>query len=133
ARTASGARVAQSVVAAAKVHGAFQTRLVDILAGFAGEQHRDPRGAALLLLIKFEAGKAVAGDGSACQFVLSMPEEVFRVWALWKLGLNFYAAPAAKDVAWGAVEATWPKARGQVQRPEAGQQFPSLYAFGYFA
>jgi hypothetical protein len=71
-------QVADAIVAAGSIRGRLQKRLVDILAGFAGPAHANPRSAALVLLLKLEAGRAIAGDASACQFALPLPEQIFR-------------------------------------------------------
>jgi hypothetical protein len=124
--------VADAICAAAAVEGPFRGRLVDILAGFGPEKDCNTRGAALLLLVKFEAGKAIAGDASACQFALSLPEQIFRIWALWKIGISYYDAPATDDPAWEIVEAEWPAVRERVRRAVQHGHFPSFFAFAYF-
>ena len=72
----------------------------------------------LLLLVKYEVAKVIAGDGAACQFALFLPEQIFRTWAYWTLSLNYYAAPEGREDVWEAVERAWPSSRGQVRRPD---------------
>ncbi|WP_433935292.1 hypothetical protein AB3662_11350 [Sorangium cellulosum] len=105
-------------------------RIVDTLAGFRGDDP-DPRTAALLLLLKLEAARAIAGDALACMSVLALPEQIFRVWALWALKLDYYRAPDGADETWQRAEAAWP--HGTLTRTTPGDQFASFEAFAYFA
>ena len=88
---------------------------------------------ATLLLAKYDAGTSIAGDASACQFALSLPEQIYRIWAWWKLGLNYYHAPSTESDIWDVVEHEWPTALGEVQRAQPDSQFPSFFAFAFFA
>jgi hypothetical protein len=124
--------VANAVSKASSASGPVRS-FVDVLAGFGGEGDQNVRVAALLLLVRFEAAKTMAGDASACQFALSLPEQIFRTWALWGLGLSFYDAASEDDPAWEIVEREWPAVRRKVDRPKLHEQFPSLFAFAYFA
>jgi len=124
---------AAAISAAGSITGWFQNRLVDVLAGFAGREHQNVRGAVLLLLVKAEAGKAIAGDGSACQFVMALPEQIFRTWALWALNLNYYQAPAVDEAMWQIVEFKWLPVHGVVRRATPGNQFPNFFVFTIYA
>jgi hypothetical protein len=79
--------LAQSVAVAASVGDRYRDRVVDILAGYSPEANRNARTALLLLLIKSEASRAIISHTDACQ--LALPEQIFRVWGMWKLGLNY--------------------------------------------
>ncbi len=125
--------VATAVMTAGSVTGTFHNRLADVLAGFASDKHRNARGVALLLLLKTEAGRAIAGDASACQSVVVLPEQIFCTWALWALDLNYYYAPPLDEVAWQIVEREWPRVHGAVERAIPGQEFPSFYVFAFYA
>lgn len=106
-------------------------RVVDILAGLTGHgTPSDPKTALLLLALKAEAGRAIAGDTSACQSVLALPEQIFRVWVFWRLGVNYYDVPADYDETWQEVKKRW--RRGDPTRPQAGEQFSSFALFAYF-
>jgi hypothetical protein len=124
---------AAAIQRASGVTGRFENRLVDILAGFADRDHENVQAALLLLLARIEAGKAIAGHCSACQFVSALPEQIFCTWALWALRLNYYQAPEVDDATWQTVEAKWPRVRGTVQRAKPGMQFPSFYVFTFYA
>ena len=125
--------MAKAINSTGSVKTRLRGRLVDILAGVAGPKHREMRTCLLLLLVKYEAGKAVAGDGSACQFVLFLPEQIFRIWAFWGLGLDYYHAPTGCEDIWENVERAWPSVHGPVRRASPGRGFPSLPVFAYFA
>src|SRR5262249_40244437 len=75
--------------------------------------------------------RAIAGNTSACQAVLALPEQIFRVWAFWRLGLNYYKAPAGHDEVWEDVKRKW--RYGNPRIPQAGEEFPSFSLFAYFA
>src|SRR5262249_52936535 len=96
--------VADAISMASKVGGPFRNRVADILAGFAGPANQNLRVAALLIFARFEAGRTIAGNASACQFVLSLPEQIYRTWALWNVALNYYKAPAGEEEAWNLLE-----------------------------
>lgn len=105
-------------------------RVVDVLSGFRSGA-ADARAALLLLVLKIQAGCALAGNASACQCVLALPEQLFRIWALWALKLDFYQAPADADDTWRCAEGAWP--HGLLTRTEPGAQFGSFESFTYFA
>lgn len=125
--------VVAAIGTAGSVTGRFQSRIADVLAGFAGEQHKNVQIAALALLVQAEAGKRISGLGTACQFVLALPEQIFRIWALWALGLNYYDAPAVDEFVWKTVANEWPQVHGRLQRAAPGQEFPNFYVFTFYA
>ncbi len=125
--------IADAIDATSAVDGPFKGRIVDILAGFAGEAHRNPRAAVLLLLVKAAIGAAIAGDASACQFALALPEQVFRVWALWKLSVDYYKAPSDLAHIWELLEKRWPSTHGDLVRAVPNMPIPSFFIFAHFA
>jgi hypothetical protein len=128
------ARFADALGGCARVQGPLQQRVVDILAGLAGPgAPHNPQAAALLLWSKGEASQAIAGHASACQAALSLPEQTFRVWAFWRLGLDYYHAPDGAEEVWQAAGREWGGNDGPLRRAQAGQEFPSFAAFAYFA
>lgn len=70
-------------------------------------------------------------------FALAMvlPEQIFRVWARWRLGLDMTRVPAGRRVVWQMVEAAWDNDnRGNRLRvPAPGEPFPSFRCFALFA
>ncbi|MAD79243.1 MAG: hypothetical protein CMJ50_00150, partial [Planctomycetaceae bacterium] len=109
-------------------------RLVDALCGLRSTAKCYARAAAILLLLKHESCSAIPGHASACQAALYLPEQIFRVWAFWCLGINYYKAPENAEKIWSDAELRWPvERRGTLVRATAGKSFPSLLAFAYFA
>jgi hypothetical protein len=130
--------LAKRVGEAAGVGGNRQGRIIDILAGFAGKGvARSPKHAALLLRLKYDTARAIPGPARAVREVVELPEQLFRVWAFWRLKLNYYEAPTAQEEVWQKVEQAWPLSTGEepatICRPVPGQQFPSFKSFVYFA
>jgi hypothetical protein len=108
-------------------------RLVDILAGLKGSSDLDPRTSALLLVTQFESASSVPGDTMACLHALPLPEQIYRVWAFWALGLNYYQAPNfAEEIHLDANSAWVKRAKGDLYRPTPGEPFPSFAAFAYY-
>jgi hypothetical protein len=106
-------------------------RVVDVLGGLRpGRSVPRPRLACLLLLARIEAGNALSGDSRACQFALSLPEQIYRLWAFLRLGLNYYAAPAGHESVWATVQSRFPDV---IRRPTPGESFSSFESFSYFA
>lgn len=104
-------------------------RVVDGLAGFRSEQG-DPGTSLLLMALKIRAGKALAGNASACHCVLAVPEQIFRTWALWAIGVNFYKAPEGEEEVWRSVSESW--AQGTLAIATPGAEFPSFSSFAHF-
>jgi hypothetical protein len=108
-------------------------RLVDILAGLKDSSDPYPQVAALLLVTQFEAACSTPGDTTACLLALPLPEQIYRVWAFWALGLNFYQAPSfAEEIHLDANAAWLKRGKGDMQRPVLGKSFPSSAAFAYY-
>ncbi len=108
-------------------------RLVDVLCGLRPGAAQNPRGALLLLTAKYESSSAIAGNASALQSALPLPEQLFRVLVYWSLGINYYAAPSGMEESWSEACKNWPKTKGELVPTPAGTQFTSLVAFAYFA
>jgi hypothetical protein len=108
-------------------------RIVDYLCGFGGNATIDARTALLLVLLRLEHARLMPGPTLSCQVVLSLPEQLFRIWSLWRLGLDYYSAPENKVEMWDEVEKMWPKHLGNLERTAGGQQFRSMRSFGYFS
>jgi hypothetical protein len=121
--------VARSVCSA-KAGG--QSRIVDRLGGLAvGGCAPSPRTALLLVLCGVEAGRALTGNASAIRAVLPLPEQIYRLWAFWQLGLNYYEAQETRDEIWEIVCREWP--HGALTRPTPRQAFSSFELFSYYA
>jgi hypothetical protein len=121
--------MADSISNAEKV----SNRVVDVLAGLIPGTNVpvDGKAACLLLLLQYEIGKTIPGNTFACQLILPLPEQIFRIWAFWALGINYYHAPSDLAHIWDTVEAHWP--HDSLRRPEEGKEFSSFEAFAYFA
>ncbi|MDI1484380.1 hypothetical protein [Polyangium sp. y55x31] len=106
-------------------------RVVDFLAGCVDGTPIDPRTALLLLILRLESGRTISGDASACHAILALPEQVFRVWAMWNLGLSYYTVPQDHEDIWAEVGREWP--HETLTRPSSGGHFTSFELFAYFA
>jgi hypothetical protein len=130
-------KFANLLTSAAAVRGPFQGLGVDILAGLSGPNNCSPRHAAFLLWVKYEASRNIKGPSEACQVALNLPEQIFRIWAFWRLGLNYYEAPSDVDEIWDLVEQSWKPASATrsnaLRRAEPGTKFPTFQAFACFA
>ena len=111
-----------------------QEQVVDKLAGASGENAAYDHELALLLLERqLEAGIYQGGNTRRFQAVLPMPEQLFRVWALWALKLDYECTPPDADGIWDEVRRSVPPSVSDVQPSAEGQRFPSFYIFAYFA
>jgi len=109
-----------------------QARVVDILGGAYGARRPGAaETAALLVLLGIETGRAVSGNAMAIRIVLALPEQIFRLWALWRFSLNYYCAPVLSETTWTDVLAVWPY--DAPSRPDEGTDFPSFELFTYVA
>lgn len=116
-----------------QAQGSNELRLVDALCGLRGNSSPYPKVAVTLILLKHESCSAIPGNASACQAALFLPEQIFRVWAYWKLGVNYYATPDQSDVIWNDASAHWrADRRGPLTRSALGEPFPSLLSFAFF-
>ena len=64
-----------------------------------------------------------------------MPEQIFRVWAYWRLDLNYYDAPPVDPEAYRVANTAWTTRRrdsGNLRLHEAGKAFPSFEGFAYY-
>jgi hypothetical protein len=108
-------------------------RLVDLLAGLLDPEQYHPREAALILVVQTETAKSILGHTTACQVALPLPEQIFRVWAFWALGLNYYRASTLPDDVYLDANKVWKKrGRGELLRPSLGEPFPSFPSFAYY-
>jgi len=71
----------------------------------------------------------------AFSLAMMLPEQIFRVWARWRLGLDMTYVPSGRQVVWQMVEDAWdPDGRGnRLWRPSPGEPFPSFRCFALFA
>jgi hypothetical protein len=71
----------------------------------------------------------------AFSLAMVLPEQIFRVWARWRLGLDMARVPQGRRMIWQMVEAVWDSgARGNSLRiPAPGEPFPSFRCFALFA
>jgi hypothetical protein len=121
-------------VAAFRVSASSSRRIIDLLSGVAEDDKvTDHRTALTLLLLQLECAKAARGNSDSVRRVLSMPEQVFRVWAWWRLKVNYYRTPANADPTWEAADREWSRRQeSPLTRSEEGAAFPNTMSFVHF-
>lgn len=121
--------LAESIIKAQKVN----PRIVDVLAGILDvpTECSNYKAAAALLLLQYEASRAMPGHSSACQSATALPEQIFRIWAFWALKLSFYEVPVDQDDIWEDVKRAWP--HESLEQSETGKSFFSFEVFAYFS
>lgn len=132
-KLSSLARAASAASTAASAAGS--RRIIDFLTGLAGPTAVEDHVVALtLLVLQLESAKSTRGNSDSIRKILSMPEQLFRVWAWWKLGINYYCAPNNSDATWNAADEAWSiSGSNRLVRAAPGTQFSGIVAFSYFA
>ena len=122
--------MADTIVAAQKIG----PRIVDTLAGL-GRSSGDPKSAALLIVLWLDNCRSITSNSLALSAALPLPEQIFRIWAFWMMGINYDEAPVGEQVAatWDAAKDVWPPKYGELQPPSTGKGFDSFRAFAYFS
>jgi hypothetical protein len=109
---------------------ARHNRPVDALAGCHDGEAVNPQVAVVLLLAKLRRATAIRSSTLACETLLPVPEQAFRVWAAWHVNALYNNAPAGEDEVWA-------KVRGACQfrfdPPAPGEAFGSFELFAKFA
>jgi hypothetical protein len=111
-----------------------EARVVDALVRPGPDGTYDPgrvRAGLFLLSRYFTVADHGRGDAEAFTLILPLPEQIFRCWALWRLGLRGDRVPPGHDDVWRLVAGEW--SGGSFRRPAAGGGFPSLACFAMFA
>lgn len=108
-----------------------EPRIVDFLAGLLGEQKMHSRiGTLGVLKLLLDSADSIPGNSLACQASLNLPEQIFRVWAYWKLGVNYYISFDSAEEEWDDVAREW---GGNFERPRpGGKEFPNFRSFVFF-
>jgi hypothetical protein len=111
-------------------------RVIDHLASAGPNGYEPPALRAVLFVLSLHlqvASTKPPTEGFALAMVL--PEQIFRVWARWRLGLDMTRVPPGRPLVWQMVESEWdPDGRGNRLRiPSPGEPFPSFRCFALFA
>ncbi len=91
---------------------------------------------AILFVLTHQLKIAAAKPPSeALALVVPLPEQVFRVWAHWRLGLSYNSVPEGNSSVWRFTKDVWDSdGRGNRMRiPAAGECFPTFRCFALFA
>jgi hypothetical protein len=109
-------------------------RIVEFLTDQRNPAGRNEFLAALLLVLRYEAGFRCHGATAACQTVLPLPEQAYCLWACWAAGVrrDEGADPSASE--WTDVEEAWKNAGGSdFRRIDGRGRFTSFRAFAMYA
>jgi hypothetical protein len=126
-------KLAQTVSNAAE---SGSRRLVDTLAGkHPSEIDAEAAMAAMTLLsLQLESARGAVSNTVAITSILSLPEQIFRIWSLWVLDLHMNLVPSNAETAWQSAANAWRLHRNDELRiPNAGEKFPGFIVFVYFA
>jgi hypothetical protein len=128
--------LAQAVIRTIGPKGGQKARIVDVLAGL--YDHRasteDHLNAFRLIVRHVEVARALPGSTHACLVAIALPEQLFRIWAFIRLGVNYYKVPPADEATWQQAEHAWRTLeKCAMKRPEPGTEFGSLAALAYYA
>lgn len=111
-------------------------RVIDHLAS-AGSNGYEPAALRAVLFVLSLHLQVASTKPPTEAFALAMvlPEQIFRVWARWRLGLDMTRVPPGRQLVWQMVESEWdPDGRGNRLRvPGPGEPFPSFRCFALFA
>jgi hypothetical protein len=125
--------LAQTILRASK---GGSRRLVDTLAGkLPRELGADAAMAAMTLLaLQLESARGAVSNTVAITSILSLPEQIFRIWSFWVLELDMNLVPSNAEKVWENAGIAWKSHRNDELRvPNAGEKFPGFIVFVYFA
>ena len=106
-------------------------RIVDSLTS-SDDCPESARAALTLLLLQLESAKSTRGNTEAISKAISMPEQIFRVWANWALKLDYNSAPD-DSTNWEKTSAAWrDMKKGELRAPEVGAPFPGFLVFACY-
>ena len=104
-----------------KASGTFGGRLVDTCAGLFNASFRDDEIALLLLHLQTNAARALPANASAIRGVVEIPEQTFRIWAFWRLGMKPELTSHEFEQLWPDIQGLW---------ASAGLERPTITAHG---
>jgi hypothetical protein len=106
-------------------------RIVDVLAK---SGRSEAAGAALALLDeRIEFASATLNHSAAIQLAVPLPEQIFRIWALWALNVDYYKAPEIDERAFADAANALKKLRNySLDRFEQGRQFRDSLSFAFY-
>lgn len=105
-------------------------RIVDELS-----KDRSARAATLaILFLAYSNAEATRSCTEAVTKVMALPEQIFRVWALWKLELDYDSVPSDRLDVWNVAKREWNSIKGGILNiPAAESPFPGFLVFTFFA
>jgi hypothetical protein len=105
-------------------------RIVDILS-----KDGSARAATLaILFLAYSNAEATRSCTEAVTKVMALPEQIFRIWAFWKLGLDYDSVPSERSDVWDAASKEWGSIRGgTLTVPVAESPFSGFLVFSFFA
>jgi hypothetical protein len=109
-----------------------ECRVVDALAGLRAGRRIDAKTVFTLLVLHAESGRRIRGNSAACKFVLEMPEQLVRIWAFWKLEINYYRAPIADEEVISYAKGKWPEDVLKVGFSAEGEPFRGAAVFARY-
>lgn len=114
-----------------------EIRIVDYLAAPAADgsyEESRVKAALLLLTLQVENAREHRARSLALSAVLAVPEQIFRIWARWRLGINYDSAPEIPNDLWQKVVVSWEsfsKGQESLRPPETGKRFDSFWQFAW--
>jgi len=106
-------------------------RIVDVLVK---SEKQEAVGAALALLDeRIEFAATTLNHSAAIQLAVPIPEQIFRIWALWALEIDYYKAPEIDEVAFTNASEALKRLRSyDLARFEQGRQFRDSVSFAFY-
>ncbi|HRI06199.1 MAG TPA: hypothetical protein PKW35_00210 [Nannocystaceae bacterium] len=111
------------------------TRFLDPLAAEAKSATTVEHARAVLFVLAHHLRVAQSKPPSeALSLVLPLPEQIFRVWARWRLDISYLAVPEGMAAAWRMTKSTWEadERDNRMRVPAPGEPFPSFRCFALF-
>jgi len=114
-----------------EAHKGGSRRIVDSLTA-SDDCPESARAALTLLLLQLESAKSTRGNTEAISKAISMPEQIYRVWANWALNLDYNCVP--NDSAnWEKTSNNWAAVKkSELRIPKAGGKFPGFAVFAFY-
>lgn len=105
-------------------------RIVDELS-----KDRSARAATLaILFLAYSNAEATRSCTEAVTKVMALPEQIFRIWALWNLELDYDSIPSDRLDVWNVAKREWSEIKGGILNiPAAESPFPGFLVFAFFA
>jgi len=86
-----------------------------------------------ILFLAYSNAEATRSCTEAVTKVMALPEQIFRVWALWKLNLDYDFVPSGHTDTWEIASKQWKAIRGgTLSVPVAESPFSGFVVFSFF-